>query len=64
MPLYEYKCEKCEGVFSDLRSMSDREEPIACPDCGGEGKILFSTFAQGGQSGSSASTGPACAGST
>jgi putative FmdB family regulatory protein len=64
MPLYEYKCEKCEGVFFELRSMADREEPIACPDCGGEGKIMISTFAQGGQSGTSASSGSACAGST
>ena len=64
MPLYEYKCEKCEGVFFELRSMAEREEPIACPDCGGEGKILFSTFAKGGQTDSSGATGPGCAGST
>ncbi|UCG52227.1 MAG: zinc ribbon domain-containing protein [Candidatus Latescibacterota bacterium] len=51
MPLYEYKCENCQGVFSELRSMSEREAPITCPDCGGEGKIIFSTFAQGGQKG-------------
>jgi putative FmdB family regulatory protein len=65
MPLYEYKCEKCEGEFLELRNMSEREKPIACPDCGGEGKIMFSTFAQGGQSESRCpSAGPACAGST
>ena len=47
MPTYEYKCEKCETEFFELRNMSEREEPIACPDCGGEGKIMFSTFAKG-----------------
>ena len=50
MPLYEYTCEKCEKVFSELRTMAEREDAIACPECGGEGKIMFSTFAQGGSS--------------
>jgi putative FmdB family regulatory protein len=50
MPLYEYKCEKCEELFFELRSSAEREEPIACPECGGEGKIVFSTFASGGSS--------------
>ena len=49
MPLYEYKCERCGGTFSDLRRTAEREHPIACPDCGGSGKIIFSTFAQGAQ---------------
>jgi putative FmdB family regulatory protein len=47
MPLYEYKCEGCGGVFFELRRSTEREDPITCPDCGGEGKIIFSTFAQG-----------------
>jgi putative FmdB family regulatory protein len=50
LPLYEYKCQKCNDVFFELRSMADREQPIACPECGGEGEIMFSTFAKGGQS--------------
>jgi putative FmdB family regulatory protein len=49
MPLYEYQCEGCGEVFYELRRSEEREEPIACPDCGGEGKIIFSTFAQGAQ---------------
>ena len=66
MPLYEYKCEKCETEFFELRNMSEREEPIACPDCGGEGRIMISTFAKGGQSESAGcpDAGPQCAGST
>ncbi|UCH85584.1 MAG: zinc ribbon domain-containing protein [Candidatus Latescibacterota bacterium] len=58
MPLYEYKCDKCQIVFSELRSMAEREEPIACPDCGGAGEIVFSTFAQGGQTVSETGTCP------
>lgn len=50
MPLYEYKCDKCEKVFSELRNMAEREDPIECPECGGKGKIMFSTFAQGSSS--------------
>lgn len=49
MPLYEYKCDGCGEVFYELRRSAEREDPIACPDCGGEGKIIFSTFAQGAQ---------------
>jgi putative FmdB family regulatory protein len=64
MPLYEYKCEKCEELFFELRSSSEREEPIACPDCGGEGKIVFSTFAQGGSSDSCPDRGSCSSGST
>ena len=49
MPLYEYLCNGCGEVFFELRRISEREDPIRCPDCGGEGKIVFSTFAQGTQ---------------
>jgi putative FmdB family regulatory protein len=33
MPTYDYRCEACGG-FDALRSLSERNEPIACPDCG------------------------------
>ncbi len=64
MPLYEYKCEQCEIVFSDLRRAAEREDPIQCPECGGQGKILFSAFAQGGQEDSCPSGGECSSGST
>jgi putative FmdB family regulatory protein len=64
MPLYEYKCDKCEELFFELRRASQREDPIACPDCGGEGKIVFSTFAQGSSSESCPSRGQCPSGST
>jgi putative FmdB family regulatory protein len=48
MPMYEYKCESCEIVFSELRKISERTEPIACPECGGQGAVVFSLFAKGG----------------
>ena len=50
MPMYEYRCEKCELVFAELRKISEREDPIDCPQCGGTATIMFSTFAKGGGS--------------
>jgi putative FmdB family regulatory protein len=64
MPLYEYKCDKCDEVFFELRRASEREDPITCPDCGGHGQIVFSTFAQGGSPESSSSKGSCSSGST
>jgi putative FmdB family regulatory protein len=33
MPTYDYRCEACGG-FDALRSVAERNEPAACPDCG------------------------------
>ncbi len=33
MPVYEFECEECKRVFSELRRMSDAE-PSPCPACG------------------------------
>ena len=32
MPVYEYMCDAC-GPFTDLRPMSEYEEPQPCPSC-------------------------------
>ena len=36
MPNYDYRCEKCEHWFEEMRSMSEREVPTTepCPKCG------------------------------
>ena len=64
MPLYEYICEECEHVFQELRSAAEREDPIQCPGCGGQGTIMFSAFAQGGQDDSCSSGGECSSGGT
>ncbi len=64
MPLYEYKCDQCGEVFFELRRALEREDSIHCPDCGGEGKIIFSTFAQGGASESCPDRGSCSSGPT
>jgi putative FmdB family regulatory protein len=33
MPTYDYRCEACGG-FDALRSMGERDQPVACPGCG------------------------------
>lgn len=34
MPLYEYRCEKCQRRFSLLVGMTAKKQKRACPDCG------------------------------
>jgi len=41
MPLYEYKCEKCEHVFERLVFGDD---PVDCPQCGGGVHKILSAF--------------------
>ncbi len=33
MPLYEYYCEPCNGIFEELRPMRESSEPVPCPEC-------------------------------
>ena len=45
MPLYEYLCEECEGIFEAVRPMKQADEPEPCPVCDTEGQRLMpSTF--------------------
>lgn len=42
MPIYEYKCTKCEKEQEFIQKFSD--DPVTtCPDCGGEMKKMIST---------------------
>lgn len=41
MPAYDFKCRTCSRVFEVSRSSSD-DSPVACPDCGGATKRVFS----------------------
>jgi putative FmdB family regulatory protein len=41
MPIYEYRCLKCERQFELVRKFSDAPLSI-CPECGGELKKLIS----------------------
>ena len=44
MPIYEYKCQKCEKVTEKLISnISYRPETIECPECKAESQRIASS---------------------
>ena len=45
MPIYEYKCRKCERLTSAFVRNLDREVPPACQHCGGKTARALSRFA-------------------
>ncbi len=55
MPIYEYKCEKCDTNFEKLQT---KTEKVVCPSCGGVSlQRLFSVFAKSSSSELSSSEG-------
>ena len=45
MPLYEYHCEHCVGIFEALRPMREAADPVPCPVCDRDGqRIMPTTF--------------------
>ncbi|HNV45978.1 MAG TPA: zinc ribbon domain-containing protein [Spirochaetota bacterium] len=52
MPVYEFTCDQCGIVFSELRRMGDFDPP-ACPECGSrDTRKIFSMFAGAGSAAS------------
>ena len=46
MPLYEYFCEPCNGIFEELRPMREATDPVPCPQCYKDaGRIMPTSFA-------------------
>jgi putative FmdB family regulatory protein len=43
MPLYEYYCESCNGVFELLRQMREASEPAPCPLCDRDSQRIMPT---------------------
>lgn len=41
MPLYEFYCEPCNGVFEVLRSIRESGDGAACPVCNRDGKRMM-----------------------
>ena len=42
MPTYSYRCTECDHVFDLQSSISARNEPKECPECGEEAKKNWS----------------------
>ena len=49
MPLFEYKCAKCNSKFEVLHKSANNIENVECPEChSAETKKLLSTFSAAG----------------
>lgn len=48
MPIFEYRCKKCNRIFESLVFSSRDTKGICCPDCGsGEVEKMLSSFSCG-----------------
>ncbi len=46
VPIYEFYCEPCNGVFEVLRPMREAADPVPCPVCYRDGqRMMPSSFA-------------------
>ena len=43
MPVYEYFCDPCDGIFEALRSMREASDPPPCPVCDRDGRRIMPT---------------------
>ena len=43
MPVYEYYCGHCDGIFEALRPMREASEPYPCPLCDRDGQRIMPT---------------------
>lgn len=43
MPLYEYFCRDCNGIFELLRPVRQSADPQPCPDCDAESNRIMPT---------------------
>jgi putative FmdB family regulatory protein len=44
MPLYEYYCEACNGIFETIRPMREASLPVPCPECNRDAPRIMSSF--------------------
>ena len=48
MPLYDYQCQQCSNVFTELRRISEMDTQIECTECGSRKTLRsVSSFAVG-----------------
>lgn len=41
MPTYDYQCDKCDKPYEVTKYMSEYDGKDLCPDCGNQGRRLF-----------------------
>jgi putative FmdB family regulatory protein len=60
MPIYEFKCSKCDHFFEIIVMGSGKDETVVCPECQSaefERVVSTANFAMGGSSGPNAAKG-------
>jgi putative FmdB family regulatory protein len=59
MPIYEYRCRKCEKVFERFQKVSEGGEKLVCPYCGEKKpEKIISGFSSSKGEASTSSCGP------
>ncbi len=43
MPVYEYYCKRCDGVFETMRPIAKSSEPATCPVCARQSERMMPT---------------------
>jgi len=65
MPIYEFRCKRCDVRFEERRTMQGADAPATCPNGHDEVSRLLPVFATTGlatQGGSPCASGSACCG--
>jgi putative FmdB family regulatory protein len=63
MPVYEYRCVRCERCFETLGTIATRDAEVSCPSCGqADARRLISTFASISPDGAGVDAGGGCCG--
>ena len=42
MPIYEYRCPKCQNVFEEWVHLSEMHDAVPCPECGASSPRIMS----------------------
>lgn len=65
MPLYEYRCERCDEHFEELVRIDTPDEEVECPTCGEhEAKRKVSVIGAIGGMSAGGGGGSSCGGSS
>jgi putative FmdB family regulatory protein len=43
MPVYEYYCKSCDGIFETMRPIAQSSDPAPCPVCAKKGQRMMPT---------------------
>ncbi len=66
MPIYEYRCRKCEKVFEVIQKVDEGGENLSCPSCGEKKpeKVMSccSSFLKGSESAPATPSTSSCGG--